>query len=77
MSVSKIKGNDCIFEKYLENPKKLCNTIAELLAQLHSINAKNCPIPNHSQNYLNTAFSVCLHKSFGKIKSFQIVVQCP
>lgn len=53
----KIKGNDCIFEKYLENPKKLCNTIAELLAQLHSINAKDCPIPNHSQNYLNTAIS--------------------
>lgn len=53
----KIAGNDCIFEKYLENPKKLCDTIAELLAKLHSTNAKDCPIPNHSQNYLHTALA--------------------
>lgn len=52
----KIRGNDCIYDKYLENPKKLCDVIAENLALLHLKSAKNCPIQNHTENYLNTAF---------------------
>lgn len=51
----KIKGDDCIADKYLQNPNKLCDTIAEKLAMLHSINPKDCPITNHTQNYLKTA----------------------
>lgn len=52
----KIKGNDCISPKYLQNPKKLCDIIAEKLAYLHQIEPKNCPIPNHTENYLQLAY---------------------
>lgn len=51
----KIKGNDCVYYKYLQSPTKLCDVIAENLALLHSIIATECPIKNHTKNYLNTA----------------------
>lgn len=53
----KILGDDCIAQKYLDNPKKLCDTIAEHLQRLHSINPINCPITNHTEKYLNTALT--------------------
>lgn len=53
----KIQGNDCIFKKYLDNPKKLCDTTAELLQKLHSISPKDCPITNHTDGYLHKAYS--------------------
>ena len=56
MITEKIKGNDCIYPKYLQNPKKLCDIIAEKLAYLHQIEPKNCPIPNHTENYLQLAY---------------------
>ena len=40
----------------MQNPTRLCDTIAERLAILHSINPQNCPIKNRTQNYLNTAY---------------------
>lgn len=51
----KIIGDDCISEKYLANPSKLCDTLAENLRLLHSIDFKDCPITNHTERYLTRA----------------------
>lgn len=55
MITEKIKGQDGIYHKYLENPKKLCDIFAERLAILHQIEPVDCPIKNHNQNYLQLA----------------------
>lgn len=57
MVTEKIKGNDGIYYKYLEEPEKLCDLFAERLAILHSITPKDCPITNHTKNYLDLAYS--------------------
>lgn len=39
-----VPGEDCIHPKYLENPKKLCETLGSLLRMLHSTDCTGCPI---------------------------------
>lgn len=51
----KISGSDCTTAEYMEQPARLCDTIAELLAQLHGLNYKGCPVPNHTEQYLAKA----------------------
>ena len=51
----KIHVDDCIAAKYLEQPKRLCDVLAEKLALLHSLDFSDCPIQNHTELYLNTA----------------------
>ena len=51
----KIHGEDCISAKYLEQPKRLCDTIAENLVMLHSMDFSDCPEQNHTAWYLNSA----------------------
>jgi kanamycin kinase len=48
----KIHGDDCTAAKYLEQPEKLCDTIAERLVLLHSLDYADCPVPNHTERYL-------------------------
>lgn len=48
----KVQGLDCLSPIYLDNPKKLCDTLAQTLKMLHSIDYSNCPIQNHTENYL-------------------------
>ena len=50
-----VKGADCTH--YLDNPDKLCDTIAEILINLHSLDFSDCPIKNRTENYLETAHS--------------------
>jgi kanamycin kinase len=52
---TKLCGDDCVSEKYLEQPKRLCDTIAERLALLHNLDYSDCPIQNHTQRYLAKA----------------------
>lgn len=52
---TRIPGEDCIFPAYLEQPKKLCDTTAELLRQLHSTDHSSCPIPDRTADYLASA----------------------
>ncbi|MCL2621074.1 MAG: phosphotransferase [Defluviitaleaceae bacterium] len=49
MLTEKIQGDDCVVLKYLGQPEQLCDTLAELLSQLHSMDYADCPIKNHSQ----------------------------
>lgn len=51
----KIVGDDCISDKYLANPTRLCDTLAENLRLLHSIDHKDCPTINHTKSYLSRA----------------------
>lgn len=50
----RVPGEDCIFPAYLENPKRLCDTLAEALVLLHSQDFSQCPVPNRTETYLNT-----------------------
>ena len=51
----KADGDDCIHQKYLDYPKKLCDVFAENLRLLHCLDYKDCPIKNRTDDYLKTA----------------------
>lgn len=53
----KISGQDCLADIYLENPKKLCDTIAENLIKLHALDCSDCPIQNRTGTYISTALN--------------------
>jgi kanamycin kinase len=52
---TKLSGDDCLSKKYLEQPKRLCDTLANRLAMLHNMEVSDCPIPNHTKCYLDKA----------------------
>lgn len=51
----RVAGEDCVFPAYLENPKRLCDTLAVLLRQLHETEASGCPVPDRLLSYRETA----------------------
>ena len=51
----KIHGEDCVAAKYLEQPERLCDTMAELLLDLHSMDFADCPVPNYNEVYVSMA----------------------
>ena len=51
----KLPGEDCAFPEYLENPKRLCDTLASLLRQLHDQDFTGCPVPDRCRTYRQTA----------------------
>ena len=51
----KIPGEDCTSAKYLENPKKLCDTIANFLRELHEKDYTGCPVTDRTLDYLHVA----------------------
>lgn len=50
-----IPGEDCVFPKYLDDPKRLCDTIAILLRQLHETDFRGCPVRNRCEGYRSAA----------------------
>ena len=50
-----IPGEDCTHPRYLEDPKRLCDTTATLLRQLHEQPFSGCPVANRNETYLATA----------------------
>lgn len=52
---SRIPGEDCTHLMYLENPERLCETTAELLWNLHHCDTSGCPVPDHTNRYLDRA----------------------
>ncbi len=55
MLTERVAGEDCTCKKYLESPNKLCDTLAECLRKLHSIDFSKCPVKNRTESYLATA----------------------
>ena len=56
MLTERVQGEDCTYSMYLEDPKRLCDTIATQLRALHETDYTDCPIPNRTENYLATAY---------------------
>ncbi|MBQ6999644.1 MAG: aminoglycoside 3'-phosphotransferase [Oscillospiraceae bacterium] len=50
-----VPGEDCTFPAYLENPERLCDTLALLLRQLHETSFDGCPVQNRCEAYRETA----------------------
>ncbi len=51
----RVAGEDCTHRLYLENPKRLCDLLAERLRALHETDWCDCPIRDHTERYLATA----------------------
>lgn len=49
---SAVAGEDCADRRYLEEPKRLCDTIAQELRKLHETDYSGCPIPDRTAEYL-------------------------
>jgi len=52
---ARIRGEDCTFAEYMENPNRLCDTLAECMRRLHDTDFSGCPIENRTAQYLLTA----------------------
>jgi len=50
----KVNGEDLTYKAYLDNPKWLCDTFAERLRYLHSLDFDGCPVPDRMGTYLKT-----------------------
>lgn len=51
----KMRGDDCVAAKYLTQPKRLCDCLAQRLSLLHSLDYTDCPVQNHTARYLVAA----------------------
>ena len=49
-----VPGEDCIAPRYLEDPKRLCDTIALALRKLHETDYTGCPVPDRTGDYVAT-----------------------
>ena len=52
---ARLTGEDCTHAAYLADPKRLCDTTAELLRNLHSLDFSDCPVQNRNETYYETA----------------------
>lgn len=48
-----VSGEDCTNGIYLEDPKRLCDTLASELRKLHELDYENCPVMDRTTDYLN------------------------
>ena len=62
----KIHGDDCVAAKYLEQPERLCDTLAEQLALLHAKDFSDCPVQNHTELYISGVKQNKLDGTFDK-----------
>lgn len=51
----RVPGEDCIHRDYLADPKRLCDTTAEVLRWLHGQDPSDCPVADRTLEYLETA----------------------
>lgn len=51
MLTAKVPGEDCTTRKYLENPARLCDLLAQKLRELHSFDIAGCPISDQTTAY--------------------------
>lgn len=54
MLTRSVRGNDCCEDIYTKDPKRLCDTIAYLLRELHETDGAGCPLPDHTSVYFDT-----------------------
>jgi kanamycin kinase len=49
----KVPGHDALEQLYLNNPKRLCETLAQQLRLLHELDYRDCPVQNLTDHYLS------------------------
>ena len=49
------RGEDCTHARYLAEPVRLCDTLAERLRTLHELDARDCPVQDRMTDYLALA----------------------
>ena len=52
---ARVPGEDCTHKQYLDDPKRLCDLLASRLRELHETDFTDCPIADHTKNYLMIA----------------------
>lgn len=50
-----VEGEDGVSERYLNDPKRLCDTIAYELRRLHETKCDDCPVKDRTAQYLSFA----------------------
>ena len=50
-----VKGDDCLHPAYLADPKRLAETMARMLYDLHHRDHSTCPVQDHTARYLARA----------------------
>ena len=55
----RIPGEDCLSRRYLDDPKRLCDTLAAVLRKLHETDVSGCSLPNRTADYISTAIENC------------------
>lgn len=55
MLTRRVRGEDCTHQDYLQDPKKLCDTLALRLRMLHETPASGCPVQDRMSSYLGLA----------------------
>lgn len=50
-----VKGEDCVHEMYINDPKRLCDTLAVALRELHETKHSDCPVKDRVTEYLALA----------------------
>ena len=51
---SRVEGEDCTHAAYLEDPKRLCDLLAERLRALHELDHSDCPVKDRMETYFST-----------------------
>lgn len=49
-----VPGKDCLDKQYLDDPKRISETLGIVLRQLHETDPIGCPVQNHTKSYLDT-----------------------
>lgn len=50
----RVKGEDCSYGQYLDNPERLCDLWAKILRDLHETDGTGCPVSDRCADYLAT-----------------------
>lgn len=51
---ARVEGEDCTHAAYLEDPRRLCDLLAERLRMLHELDFSDCPVRDRMGDYLAT-----------------------
>ena len=51
----RVKGEDCTYSEYRQQPERLCDVLATTLKELHSMDFSDCPVQNKTADYLALA----------------------
>ena len=51
----RVRGEDCTFQTYLDDPKRLCIFLGEKLRELHSLDFSDCPVKDRMSTYFKVA----------------------